>query len=184
MVRFTDVVIEVFALLKSFGRAFSKARAGGGRGALLAVATAKRLGGVSFCQAFSLRLFQPKKKRVLDSGEAHGYRKIKNIFCGGFSLSHFSCFFFRKRRNKRNQTEREKRRKAPQSRWAFWRNGSFASSAQTVSRHLGVTAGTNPVRKSDSTGFARLLRWWAEVVRSPLAASMSVIVCRRWSFAR
>ena len=27
-------------------------------------------------------------------------------------MSHFSCFFFRKRRNKRNQTEREKRRKA------------------------------------------------------------------------
>ena len=35
-----------------------------------------------------------------------------NIFCGGVFLSHFSCFFFRKRRNKRNQTEREKRRKA------------------------------------------------------------------------
>ena len=42
-------------------------------------------------------------------------------------MSHFSCFFFRKRRNKRNQTEREKRRKA-----------SLA------------------VRKSDSTGFAGL----------------------------
>ena len=59
-------------------------------------------------------------------------------------MSHFSCFFFRKRRNKRNQTEREKRRKAPQSRWAFWRNGSFASSAQTVSRLLGETAGRTP----------------------------------------
>ena len=87
-------------------------------------------------------------------------RILFSITCGGFSLSHFSCFFFRKRRNKRNQTEREKRRKTPQSRWALWRNGSFASSAQTVSRLLGETAGTIPVRKSDSTGFARLLRWW------------------------
>ena len=52
---------DVFARLKSFGRAFSKARAGGGRGALLAVATAKRLGGVSFCQAFSLRLWCQRK---------------------------------------------------------------------------------------------------------------------------
>ena len=64
---------DVFACL-SFGRAFSKARAGGGGGRLLAVATAKFFGGVSFCQAFSLRLFQPKKKRVVGCGEVHGYR--------------------------------------------------------------------------------------------------------------
>ena len=37
---------------------------------------------------------------------------FEDSFAFGFSLSHFSCFFFRKRRNKRNQTEREKRRKA------------------------------------------------------------------------
>ena len=54
---------------------------------------------------------------------------FEDSFAFGFSLSHFSCFFFRKRRNKRNQTEREKRRKA-----------SLA------------------VRKSDSTGFAGLRR--------------------------
>ena len=115
-------------------------------------------------------------------------------------MSHFSCFFFRKRRNKRNQTEREKRRKAPQSRLSCWRNGSFASSAQTVSRRLGETAGTNPVRKSDSTGFACLHRWWAVVVRSLIAArravgacerivralltaKMAAVACWRWSFA-
>ena len=40
---------DVFARLKSFGRAFSKARAGEGGARLLAVATAKFLGGVSFC---------------------------------------------------------------------------------------------------------------------------------------
>ena len=55
---------------------------------------------------------------------------FEDSFEFGFLLSHFSCFFFRERRNKRNQTEREKRRKA-----------SLA------------------VRKSDSTGFACLWRW-------------------------
>ena len=40
------------------------------------------------------------------------FTAVERIICGGFYLSHFSCFFFRKRRNKRNQTEREKRRKA------------------------------------------------------------------------
>ncbi|MBQ2377367.1 MAG: hypothetical protein II297_03090, partial [Clostridia bacterium] len=63
--------------------------------------------------------------------------------------------------------------------WAFWRNGSFASSAQTVSRLLGETAGTNPVRKSDSTGFARLHRWWAVIVRPLLAAGVAVGACGR-----
>ena len=37
--------------------------------------------------------------------------------------------------------------------------------------------GTNPVRKSDSTGFAGLLRWWAEVVRPLRAERVAVIAC-------
>ena len=66
-------------------------------------------------------------------GERWSFRKryyFWGFICVWIFLSHFSCFFFRKRRNKRNQTEREKRRKA-------------------------VLA----VRKSDSTGFAGLW-WW------------------------
>ena len=34
-----------------------------------------------------------------------------------------------------------------------------------------------PVRKSDSTGFARLLRWWAVVVCALLAVGVAVVVC-------
>ena len=73
---------------------------------------------------------------------------------------------FAKEETRETRRKEKKEERLPQSRLSFWRNGSFASSAQTVSRLLGETAGTNPVRKSDSTGFARLLRWW------------------RWSFAR
>ena len=72
---------------------------------------------------------------------------------------------FAKEETRETRRKEKKEERLSQSRWAFWRNGSFASSAQTVSRLLGVTAGVNPVRKSDSTGFACLFRWW------------------RWSFA-
>jgi hypothetical protein len=80
---------------------------------------------------------------------------------------------FAKEETRETRRKEKKEERLPQSRWAFWRNGSFASSAQTVSRLLGETAGTNPVRKSDSTGFARLFRWWAVVVCALLAVGVT-----------
>ena len=61
------------------------------------------------------------------------------FFCLISLVSSFAKEETRETRRKENKEER-----APQSRWAFWRNGSFASSAQTVSRLLGETAGRVP----------------------------------------
>ena len=77
------------------------------------------------CQRFFNLLFIVNEKEK--GGVSENDFVFEDSFAFGVSLSHFYCFFFRKRRNKRNQTEREKRRKA-----------SLA------------------VRKSDSTGFAGL----------------------------
>ena len=94
-------------------------------------------------------------------------------------MSHFTCFFFRKRRNKRNQTEREKRRKAavglvslrlghataltPHCGVIHYRGAVSLRSRELLSKLKIPPLATDcfyPVRKSDSTGFARLLRWW------------------------
>ena len=97
-------------------------------------------------------------------------------------MSTFSFSSFLLKEDERESRRKEnKEERAPQSRWAFWRNGSFASSAQTVSRLLGETAGTNPVRKSDSTGFACLHRWWAVIVCSLTAVRVASIACGRRS---
>ena len=62
------------------------------------------------CQRFFNLLFIVNEKEK--GGVSENDIVFEDSFAFGFSLSHFSCFFFRKRRNKRNQTEREKRRKA------------------------------------------------------------------------
>ena len=62
------------------------------------------------CRRFFNLLFIVNEKEKGEVSENH--IAFEDSFAFGFSLSHFSCFFFRKRRNKRNQTEREKRRKA------------------------------------------------------------------------
>ena len=89
-------------------------------------------------------------------------------------MSHFSCFFFRKRRNKRNQTEREKRRKATAVSLGVLEKRLFRIKCSDRFSSLRRDCGTNPVRKSDSTGFAGLLRWWAVVVCSLTAVKMAV----------
>ena len=104
----------------------------------------------------------------------------------GFFLISFAAVFlclislvssFAKEETRETRRKEKKEERLPQSRLAFWRNGSFASSAQTVSRLLGETAGTSPVRKSDSTGFAGLFRWWAVVVRSLPNVKLAMSPC-------
>ena len=109
-------------------------------------------------------------------------------------MSTFSFSSFLLKEDERESRRKEnKEERAPQSRWAFWRNGSFASSAQTVSRHLGETAGYEPrpqIRQyriclsPQVVGSDRLLadsreggidRLWAEVGRLLRAVRVAMI---------
>ena len=67
-----------------------------------------------------------------------------DFICGGVFCLISLVSSFAKEETRETRRKEKKEERLPQSRWAFWRNGSFASSAQTVSRLLGETAGVIP----------------------------------------
>ena len=98
-------------------------------------------------------------------------------------MSHFSCFFFRKRRNKRNQTEREKRRKATAVSLVVLEKRLFRIKCSDRFSSLRRDCGDEPRPQIRQYRICSSPQVVAEVVCSLTAVRVAVNACGRRSFA-